>query len=348
MADVRSLESVLATSLQLCHQAHAYLEQGNWAKFLAQTSKLYGNFGDREELDKPFIAAFLRKVWSKNPPQNLSQRIAFVELTAKIYCRAAKTGEHAEINALYSEIQFFKECCPGLSAPEDDACNDSNECADPALLIALMERAKIGATSSVQKILNHKIMQMNALGEHRISDEIITKAAVHHILCYTGLPKIAVIKRHYKTRSAFFHIRPARADSLIIADLQAKDGGLDDSNANYFRQSGYQSLGLIGDPLKAKIISDFLTRVSSAKGEANVDTVYEYFKKTPQYKILQKGQGLTTLFLHVFFNKKTDSVKAIEKIYNECKNHYQWMNTELKRCTGETVKYPCYGDKKFG
>lgn len=81
--------------------------------------------------------------------------------------------------------------------------------------------------------------------------------------------------------------------------------------------------GLIGDALKTRILFDFKSSLydntAPTSSKALKDKVKE-FKETPEYRILEKGQGVMTRAFGKLGLKTAASVKAFEAIVNDKKD----------------------------
>ncbi|WP_196398903.1 RhoGAP domain-containing protein [Legionella saoudiensis] len=76
-----------------------------------------------------------------------------------------------------------------------------------------------------------------------------------------------------------------------------------------------QFQGLKGDLLKSKILLNFKEELEQATSD-NIEQIVKSIKSTQEYKVLEKSQGLVTLF----FGLKTSSVKAFDEMVAERKN----------------------------
>lgn len=68
-----------------------------------------------------------------------------------------------------------------------------------------------------------------------------------------------------------------------------------------------------GDALKTEILADFKDKLAEATDEQSLKQIVAELKGKDEYKILAKGQGLTTQLLGL----KTSSVSAFEKMVEE-------------------------------
>ncbi|CZL06665.1 Uncharacterised protein [Legionella pneumophila] len=68
-----------------------------------------------------------------------------------------------------------------------------------------------------------------------------------------------------------------------------------------------------GDALKTEILADFKDKLAEATDEQSLKQIVAELKSKDEYRILAKGQGLTTQLLGL----KTSSVSSFEKMVEE-------------------------------
>jgi len=124
-------------------------------------------------------------------------------------------------------------------------------------------------------------------------------------------PSVSVIRSTFYSHQNFnpleegrFHAFKASADSL---------------SAKYE--------GLSGDFLKSKILLDFKEKLENTSSKNELQDVVRDIKSSEEYKVLSKGQGVTTRF----FNLKTSSVKAFEDMVKEQEKNVDLPQTEHKK-----------------
>ncbi len=156
--------------------------------------------------------------------------------------------------------------------------------------ITLMQYLQKDLKGEARDLIKEKIAQLQHLDRSHMDVE----NSIKNILTYKDLDKEQkkVIHKYYKKRPDFFHTCAVQAH--------------DELREKYH--------GLRGDTLKTRILADFTTELQKSREQKQF---IDEFRKSAEFKILQKGQGLTTCLLQKtwFFGKKTTSEKAVDKIY---------------------------------
>lgn len=75
--------------------------------------------------------------------------------------------------------------------------------------------------------------------------------------------------------------------------------------------------GIRGDALKRTILNELKDSLEDVKTKEELEKIKSKFLKSPEMKIIDKAQGRTTHILGMFHLKKTDSHKAVERIFKE-------------------------------
>jgi len=79
-----------------------------------------------------------------------------------------------------------------------------------------------------------------------------------------------------------------------------------------------------GDDLKRSILNDLKLKLADIKTAEELTEFKKSYLQSPEYKLLSKGQGLTTRV----FSLKTDSIKAVDLIFKDHENQINEKTTE--------------------
>lgn len=91
---------------------------------------------------------------------------------------------------------------------------------------------------------------------------------------------------------------------------------------HFFKIESAPNINLQGDALKSKILNDFYQKIDNISDIKQLKTEIDDFVKSDEYKILAKGQGITTRL----FSLKTTSIEAFEKICQDKRDELEDNN----------------------